>query len=96
VARGANVIESDLIAALDSGHLEHTILDVFTPEPLPADHAFWQHPKITVLPHIAATTNPVTAQTSWRKMCSDCVLVNRSRTWWIALEDIDPTGMLEP
>jgi glyoxylate/hydroxypyruvate reductase len=61
VARGAHVIESDLIAALDSGHLEHAILDVFTQEPLPEQHAFWHHPKITVLPHIAATTNPKTA-----------------------------------
>jgi glyoxylate/hydroxypyruvate reductase len=61
VARGAHVIESDLIAALDSGHLEYAILDVFTQEPLPEDHAFWQHPKITLLPHIAATTNPLTA-----------------------------------
>jgi glyoxylate/hydroxypyruvate reductase len=61
VARGAHVIEADLIAALDSEHLEHANLDVFTQEPLPADHAFWQHPKITVLPHIAATTNPLTA-----------------------------------
>jgi glyoxylate/hydroxypyruvate reductase len=61
VARGAHVIDTDLIAALDSGHLEQAILDVFTPEPLPTDHAFWQHPKVTVLPHVAATTNPVTA-----------------------------------
>jgi glyoxylate/hydroxypyruvate reductase len=61
VARGAHVIEADLMAALDSGHLEHAILDVFTQEPLSENHAFWHHPKITVLPHVAATTNPVTA-----------------------------------
>jgi glyoxylate/hydroxypyruvate reductase len=63
VARGAHVIEADLITALDSGHLEHAILDVFTQEPLPENHAFWHHPKITVLPHVAAITNPTTAST---------------------------------
>jgi glyoxylate/hydroxypyruvate reductase len=63
VARGAHVIDADLIAALDSGHLEHAILDVFTQEPLPENHAFWHHSKITVLPHVAAITNPATAST---------------------------------
>jgi glyoxylate/hydroxypyruvate reductase len=63
VARGAHVIEADLITALDSGHLERAILDVFTQEPLPENHSFWHHPKITVLPHVAATTNPLTAST---------------------------------
>ena len=61
VARGAHVIGTDLIAALDSGHLKHAILDVFEQEPLPMDHSFWHHPNITVLPHVAASTNPATA-----------------------------------
>jgi glyoxylate/hydroxypyruvate reductase len=61
VARGAHVVETALIDALDSGQLEHAVLDVFAREPLPAEHAFWKHPKITVLPHVAATTNPATA-----------------------------------
>ncbi len=61
LARGAHIIEADLLAALDSGHLQHAILDVFTTEPLPTDHLFWHHPQITVLPHVAAATNPITA-----------------------------------
>ncbi len=57
LARGAHVVDADLLAALDSGHLSHAVLDVFSTEPLPTSHAFWGHPKITVLPHIAALTD---------------------------------------
>lgn len=57
LARGAHVVDADLIAALDSGHLHRAVLDVFATEPLPADHAFWRHPKVTVLPHVAALTD---------------------------------------
>lgn len=52
--RGGHVINADLIAALDSGHLSGAILDVFDPEPLPKDDAFWSHPKVIVTPHIAS------------------------------------------
>jgi glyoxylate/hydroxypyruvate reductase len=57
LARGAHVVDADLLAALDSGHLQHAVLDVFHTEPLPASHPFWQHPKVTVLPHAAALTD---------------------------------------
>ena len=60
-ARGGHVVADDLLAALDSGHIAGATLDVFEPEPLPADHRFWTHPKVTVTPHIAALTNPETA-----------------------------------
>ena len=56
VARGAHVVDADLIAALDSGHLAGATLDVFRTEPLPPDHAFWTHPKITLTPHTSART----------------------------------------
>jgi glyoxylate/hydroxypyruvate reductase len=56
LARGAHVVDADLLAALDSGHLSRAVLDVFHQEPLPADHPFWRHPRITVLPHVAALT----------------------------------------
>jgi len=56
VARGRHVVDADLIEALDSGQLEGATLDVFREEPLPAQHPFWSHPKITVVPHIAAVT----------------------------------------
>ncbi len=57
LARGAHVVDADLLAALDSGQLRHAVLDVFHTEPLPAAHPFWQHPQVTVLPHAAAFTD---------------------------------------
>jgi glyoxylate/hydroxypyruvate reductase A len=54
LARGAHLIEADLLAMLDRGHLRHAILDVFDEEPLPPNHPFWTHPAVTVLPHVAA------------------------------------------
>lgn len=56
VARGAHLVEADLLALLDEGHLAGAALDVFRTEPLPADHPFWRHPKITVTPHTSART----------------------------------------
>ena len=57
LARGAHVVEADLLQALDGGQLGHAVLDVFQSEPLPAEHAFWSHPRVTVLPHVAAQTD---------------------------------------
>jgi glyoxylate/hydroxypyruvate reductase len=56
VARGAHLVDADLISLLDSGHLAGAALDVFRTEPLPAEHPFWRHPKITVTPHTSART----------------------------------------
>jgi glyoxylate/hydroxypyruvate reductase A len=53
IARGAHLVEPELLAALDSGRLGGAMLDVFAREPLPADHPFWRHPRILVTPHIA-------------------------------------------
>ena len=61
LARGAHVVEADLLAALASGQIGHAVLDVFATEPLPPDHPFWRHPGVTVLPHIAAQTDPRSA-----------------------------------
>jgi glyoxylate/hydroxypyruvate reductase A len=57
LARGGHVVEADLLAALDSGHLHHAVLDVFQAEPLPPAHAFWSHPCVTLWPHAAAQTD---------------------------------------
>jgi glyoxylate/hydroxypyruvate reductase A len=57
LARGAHVVDADLLAALADGHLQHAVLDVFDGEPLAADHPYWQHPQVTVLPHVAAQTD---------------------------------------
>jgi len=56
VARGAHLVEADLIPLLDAGQLAGATLDVFEQEPLPADHPFWHHPKINVTPHASART----------------------------------------
>lgn len=56
VARGQHLVEEDLLRLIDSGHLAGATLDVFREEPLPAGHAFWSHPKITVTPHASART----------------------------------------
>ena len=56
VARGAHLVDDDLLALLDSGHLAGATLDVFRAEPLPAAHPFWGHPKVTLTPHTSART----------------------------------------
>lgn len=61
LGRGAHVVDADLLVALDSGHLRHAVLDVFHVEPLPGGHPFWSHPRVTVLPHAAAATDPRSA-----------------------------------
>lgn len=59
--RGALIDDEALLAALATGAVGHATLDVFRVEPLPRDHPFWPHPGITVTPHIAAETRPVSA-----------------------------------
>jgi glyoxylate/hydroxypyruvate reductase A len=56
VARGGLVVDDDLLAALDAGHLAGATLDVFHAEPLPASHRFWSHPKVFLTPHCSALT----------------------------------------
>jgi glyoxylate/hydroxypyruvate reductase A len=57
LARGAQVVDDDLLAALDSDRLYRAVLDVFHEEPLPPAHPYWRHPRVTVLPHVAALTD---------------------------------------
>ena len=59
--RGTLIDDTALIESLDAGHIAHATLDVFRREPLPLSHPFWSHPKVTVTPHIAATTREETA-----------------------------------
>jgi glyoxylate/hydroxypyruvate reductase len=56
VARGAHLVDNDLVELLDSGQMAGATLDVFRVEPLPQSHVFWNHPKITVTPHTSART----------------------------------------
>lgn len=59
--RGPQLDAAALLDALDRGHLSQVILDVMEPEPLPASHPFWNHPRIALTPHIAGTTRPESA-----------------------------------
>nr|WP_145551862.1 glyoxylate/hydroxypyruvate reductase A [Variovorax boronicumulans] len=56
--RGAQLVQDDLLAALESGQVASAVLDAFVEEPLPQAHPFWHHPRITVTPHIATRTGP--------------------------------------
>ena len=56
VARGAHLVEEDLLALLEEGRLAGATLDVFRQEPLPPGHPFWGHPKLTLTPHTSART----------------------------------------
>lgn len=58
LGRGQHVVDGDLLAALDSGHLAAATLDVFRTEPLPPDHPFWRHPQVTVTPHVSRALHP--------------------------------------
>lgn len=64
VGRGATIVDQALLEALDRGHLAGATLDVFRCEPLPDGHPFWEHPSITVTPHLSGPTphGPAAAQ----------------------------------
>ena len=53
VTRGAIVYTDDLVAALNDGLIWGAGLDVTDPEPLPAGHPLWTHPRVIVTPHTA-------------------------------------------
>lgn len=69
--RGPLIDDDALLQALQSGQIAHATLDVFRVEPLPTDHPFWAHPKVTVTPHIASETRDKTA--------SECIARNIRR-----------------
>lgn len=56
IGRGAHLVEADLIALLDAGHLGGATLDVFAEEPLPPSNPLWKHPKVQITPHVSAST----------------------------------------
>mgnify|MGYP000633878646 CR=1 FL=1 len=55
IGRGGHLVERDLLAALDSGHISGASLDVFETEPLPKDSPLWSHPQVVITPHVAST-----------------------------------------
>ena len=59
--RGPQIVDDDLLLALESGQVGAAVLDVFETEPLPESHPFWSHDQVAIWPHVAAQTNPETA-----------------------------------
>jgi len=72
-----------LLDALDNGDLSGAVLDVTEPEPLPAEHPFWSHPKNLLTPHIASKVEPEPAARAvienYRAGLPQIGLVDRSR-----------------
>jgi len=85
LGRGAHLVEADLVAVLDSGHLSAAVLDVFRKEPLPTDSSFWRHPRVVVTPHTASITNP---ESGARKVIAN---LERVRKGLPPLDQVDPS-----
>ena len=77
LARGQHLVDVDLLGALNRGHLRHAVLDVYQTEPLPASHAFWKHPQVTMLPHAAAQTD---LRSATRVAVSNLIIWRNGRT----------------
>ncbi len=81
MARGGHLVEADLLTLLDDGHLAGACLDVFQAEPLAPNHPFWNHPQVTVTPHIASVTQPASVAPqivdNYRRLQSNLSLMNR-------------------
>lgn len=84
LGRGAHLVEADLAALLESGHLSAAILDVFRKEPLPLESPFWKHPRVIVTPHVASITNP---ESGARKVVEN---LTRIRSGQPPIDQVDP------
>lgn len=84
-ARGEHIVDADLIRAIDEGHISGALLDVFRTEPLPKEHPFWRSPEIEITPHIAAETNPETANV---QIVTNILRVRANKP---PLNQVDPT-----
>lgn len=71
LARGRHLVEADLLTALETGQIDHAVLDVLVVEPAPADHPFWTHKRITLTPHVAAATEPASAASTAARAVRD-------------------------
>ena len=72
--RGGLIEDNDLLSALDRGKLYGCTLDVFNEEPLPPEHPFWAHEKVTVTPHISA---PTRLQSSIKSILKNIVRIKK-------------------
>jgi glyoxylate/hydroxypyruvate reductase A len=81
--RGAQLDHLALLAALDLGQLSGAVIDVTEPEPLPAGHAMWAHPKVLLTPHVASVTQAQTAA---------CAVIDNIKRYETGL---DPIGLVD-
>jgi hypothetical protein len=88
--RGPLIDDDALLAALDSGQVGHATLDVFRTEPLPAEHPYWAHPKVTVTPHIASETRAPPPRASSPRTSGAAKRGSRSSTSSTAPRATDP------
>ena len=78
-SRGGLVVESDLIAALESGHLGGAGLDVFDREPPPPDYPLWSAPNLILTPHMAGLDELSMAEMA--TMAARCIVDLHQGRW---------------
>ena len=87
--RGKLQIDADIHRALEDGTLKEASLDVFETEPLPESSPLWNHPRVFVTPHAAATSDPdASGQADARRRWTRSSAASRCRTWSIWKQDI--------
>lgn len=77
IARGQEVVQSDLVAAVESGQLGGVGLEVTDPEPLPDGDPLWNAPNTIIMTHAGAPATPPAGIDTYRQ-----------KEWIIAREDL--------
>ena len=85
IARGAHVVTSDLIEALNTEQIAGAALDVTDPEPLPSGHPLWSAKNCLITPHSADTPAQVTRLLAQRIAENTSVFANGGE--WVGLVD---------
>ena len=72
IARGAVVDQPALIGALENKAIGGALLDVTTPEPLPADHPLWGLPNAQVTMHLSGRAQTLMFRRSAERFVENC------------------------
>ena len=89
VGRGEQLVEPDLRALLNEGHLAGAALDVFEREPPAADNWVWSHPLVLATPHIAGECRARWSRSRRSRRCTTRAVACRSPARWIGTLDTD-------